>query len=276
MEDILKEVEDFLKIKITKTKNLKGTTNSTILLLNDQYVLKIDDPMYIKETISFLENCKSSAFTKLLYSNKEKNFIVYQYLEGKTYPSFENIDVYQLLKDLYKITQSYPKSNEKYGHLTYKFDTWTEFLKDDISYCKEQITCLDDIDYQLINLEINNLNRFEFDKVLMHGDFGTHNFIFSNNKLVGIIDPQPIVGDSLYDFFFACVSDTKILKAVTLDQIFSIPNAPKSKMKSMFLIVLYNRIQRCLKYHPSDLDYYLNLFNTIKQEEYHYYINNFI
>ncbi len=276
MEDILKEVEDYLKIKIKQTKTLKGTTNSTILLLNDTYILKIDEEMYINEAISFLENCKSNAFTKLLYCNKEKNFIVYQYLQGKTHPNFENIDVYELLKQLYDITLSYPKTDDKFGHLTYKFDTWTDFLKDDISYCKEQITCLDDIDYQLINLEINNLNRFKFEKVIMHGDFGTHNFIFSDDKLVGIIDPQPIVGDGLYDYFFACVSDVEILKSVTLEQIFSIPNAPKSKMKSLFLIVLYNRIQRCQKYHPNDLPFYLNLFNSIKQKDYHYYINNFI
>lgn len=276
MEDILKEVEKNLNITITEKKQLKGSTDSIVMLINNCYILKIDQPNYISETINFLQSCKSPAFTKLMYYSKDKSFLVYKYIEGTKLDTLKNINIMTLLKELYNITLSYPKSNDLCGHIAYKFDSWIEYLKDDMNYCKEHIPCLNEIDFQLINLEINNLTRFEYDKVIMHGDFGTHNFIFKDNKLAGIIDPQPIVGDGLYDYFFACLSNVSILQSVTLDEIFSIPNAPTSKMKSLFLIALYNRIQRCIKHHPNDLDYYLNLFNSIKKEDYHYYINNFI
>jgi len=276
MDQILKEISSKLKINIETTEQLKGSTDSIVLLINKKYILKIDEPSFIAETIKFLENTNSKYFTELLYYNEEKTFLVYRYIEGDKLDNLDGIDVFEFLKTLYEITTSYPVSKEQCGHVAYKFDSWIEYLRDDMKYCKENIPCLGEVDFQLINLEINNLTRFDFDKILMHGDFGVHNFIFKDNKLAGVIDPQPIVGDSLYDFFYACVSNVSILKKISMDQIFTIPNAPKSKMKSMFLITLYNRIQRCIKHHPDDLQFYLDLFNCVKSEDYHYYINNFI
>ena len=61
---------------------------------------------------------------------------------------------------------------------------------EEIDYCKNQI-----------------VDKYKFTKKLMHGDFGLHNMLFLNGELVGIIDPQPLIGDALYDLIFCLLSD---------------------------------------------------------------------
>ena len=102
-----------------------------------------------------------------------------------------------------------------------------------------------------------------FDKKLLHGDFGTHNFIENNGKFVGIIDPQAIIGDPLYDILFALCSNVSLLNTYTLDELYLIINEPKEKIKSLLIVVLYSRISRALKYHPNDIPAYLEYFNLI-------------
>ena len=107
------------------------------------------------------------------------------------------------------------------------------------------------------------LEKYPFEKKLLHGDFGTHNFIQDNGKLVGVIDPMPVIGDYLYDLLFAIVSNVNILSSVTLEDLYTLVNEPSEKIKAMLTIVLYCRISRCLKYHPDDLDTYMNFWNNL-------------
>ena len=85
-----------------------------------------------------------------------------------------------------------------------------------------------------------------------------------NGKLIGVIDPMPIIGDPLYDLLFAIVSNKDILKNITLEKIYSLANEPKEKINAMLTIVLYSRIARCIKYQPQDIDTYLNYWNKFK------------
>ena len=109
------------------------------------------------------------------------------------------------------------------------------------------------------------MEKYPFTKKIIHGDFGTHNFIKSNETglLIGIIDPMTVIGDHLYDILFAFASNTQILSSLTLDKICELVNEPKEKVSALLLIVLYSRISRCLKYHPEDINIYLEWWNTI-------------
>ena len=84
-----------------------------------------------------------------------------------------------------------------------------------------------------------------------------------DGKLIGVIDPMPVIGDSLYDILFALVSNTDILSTITLEDIYSLINEPKEKIKALLTIVLYSRISRCLKYHPQDIDIYMDFWYSI-------------
>ena len=112
---------------------------------------------------------------------------------------------------------------------------------------------------------IKILEKYPFSKKLIHGDFGTHNFIQSSQTklLSGIIDPMTVIGDPLYDILFAFASNVQILNTLTLDKICKLVNEPKEKVSALLLIILYSRISRCLKYHPEDINSYLKWWNKL-------------
>ena len=122
---------------------------------------------------------------------------------------------------------------------------------------------LNDIDKKIVKDAIKILEKYPFEKKLIHGDFGTHNFIEDNGKFVGIIDPQTILGDSLYDILFAICSNLDLLNTYSLDELYVFINEPKEKIRAMLIVVLYARISRALKYHPNDIPAYLDYFNSI-------------
>ena len=106
--------------------------------------------------------------------------------------------------------------------------------------------------------------KYEFYKKLMHGDFGIHNMLFLDNELTGIIDPQPLIGDPLYDFIFFIFSASKISLLININDIYNlIPNEPKEKINAMITIILFGRIARCIKYNLKDLDYFISLWSSL-------------
>lgn len=110
---------------------------------------------------------------------------------------------------------------------------------------------------------IENIYQIINDKKLIHGDFGTHNFIKVNGKFAGVIDPMPVLGDSLYDTLFAIVSNASVVKNISLDKIYSLLSEPHQKIKAMLIVVLYCRIARCLKYHKHDINIYMDFWNRL-------------
>ena len=92
-----------------------------------------------------------------------------------------------------------------------------------------------------------------------------HNFIQKEGKLVGVIDPQTVLGDSLYDILFAIVSNVDILQSVTLEDIYNLIEEDNEKIYAMLVIVLYSRISRCLKYHKQDINVYMDFYNNLQE-----------
>ena len=100
----------------------------------------------------------------------------------------------------------------------------------------------------------------------MHGDFGLHNMLFLNGELVGMIDPQPLIGDPLYEFIFCVLSDKDVAIHEIVSNIYSyVPNESKEKVDAMILFVLFGRIARCVKYHLSELNYFVDLWNFLSK-----------
>lgn len=111
--------------------------------------------------------------------------------------------------------------------------------------------------------QVKILEDYKFDKKLIHGDFGTHNFIKVNGKFAGVIDPMPVIGDSLYDTLFAIVSNASVVKNISLNKIYSLLSEPHQKIKAMLIVVIYCRIARCLKYHKQDINIYMDFWNRL-------------
>ena len=99
---------------------------------------------------------------------------------------------------------------------------------------------------------------------LMHGDFGTHNFLVSNGR-IRVIDPMPVVGDRLYDFFFAILSDTDIFAELGIDYYTDnfFDGYKPEYMKALLIIALYVRMSRAAVYDEENLGKYKKLYTEI-------------
>lgn len=269
MEELLLDIEnndkeliidaiEHLKIKFVSINKFAEGTNSSVYLLNEKYTLKIHNDIKIKAEYEFCIRNKNNYFQNMIYCQNENKYIVYKYIDGVTQKGIFNLEnIMYEIKDIIDNYHNY--ENEGFGYLYEECDTWENFLKKQIDFHKTRIKeLIDEVD--ILNQAIDTLSKYPFEKKLLHGDLGIHNFIIRKNKIVGIIDPEPIIGDKIYDYIFAIFSNINIIKNINIGRVFEILNEPREKVKAMILIVLYMNISRCIKYHVNDLDFYLELW----------------
>ena len=235
-------------------------TSSKVFLLNNKYIIKQNSEEIIKSELIFCQNNFNPLFQKLIFYDKNYKYIVYEYIEGENLNNFTNIDINILIDTLLNIINSYKITDiDYYGYVYNPKKTWEEFLKDEISDCQPSYNYIKNFN---IDYECNILSKFPFEKRIIHGDFGAHNFLIKNNKLTGIIDPETIIGDNIYDILFAICSNPNILKYFNLNDIYKIIKQSEEKIKSLFKIILFSRITRAYHHHINDLNFYLNYYNT--------------
>ena len=262
MSDLTNKDLNIIKIVLDKYENsnyenykveyFSEGTNSKVFLLNNKYIIKQNSEEIIKSEILFSENNKHQLLQKLLFYDENYKYIVYKYIEGGNLNNFSNINIQLLIKSLIEIVNSYKKTDiDFYGYVYSPKKSWEEFLKEEISDCEYSYKLIKNFD---IEKECLIISKYKFDKKIIHGDFGAHNFIINNNELSGVIDPETIIGDSLYDILFAICSNPNILKYFyDLNNIFQIINEPQDKIISLLKIVLFSRITRAYHHHKNDV-----------------------
>lgn len=261
-------VEQVAKILNFKYKFHKyftnGASQSTVLLVNNKYLIKRNSRKVLEPEAIFLQHNHSDFFQKIIYIEPNFEFIVYQFIPGESMKQIDDLN--DTISKIISVVSTYTTYNQiGYGYLDEKQNTWIDFLQSEINYSESNVNKYIP-DNKILYKAIQYLKKYPFDKKILHGDFGTHNFIKENKKLVGIIDPMPVIGDSLYDILFAFVSNVEFLNNLTLDKIIIITKEPKEKVISLFIIVIYSRISRCLKYHPQDISTYMQWWNKLVME----------
>ena len=269
-ERIINEVIKVLNINYESHKYFNDGACSRVILLNNKYLIKQNNPTLLKGEVEFLRLNKQEILQKIIYVNSKYEYAVYDFIEGNTMKRVINVD--DTINKLVRFVNSYKEYNEgSYGYFEEQVNSWNDFLLDEVNSSSKNIK--DYIPSSSLVIEcVNELKKYPFNKKLLHGDFGTHNFIERNNKLVGIIDPEPVLGDSLYDLLFAFVSNVDILKNITLERLDDILNEDSKKIYAMLTIVLYSRISRCLKYHKEDIDIYMNYWKYLENKKSNYFI----
>lgn len=245
-------------------KYLNIGVSNKVILLNDNYLIKQNTKLILQAEIEFLKLNNLDMFQEIIYVDPKYEFVVYKFIPGETMKHVD--DVQDTIQKIVSIAKSYNDcSLDGFGYLNEETSSWSRFLKDEVTYSSLNLKDLIP-NRKVVNKCINILEDYPFDKKLLHGDFGTHNFIQDDGKLVGVIDPMPVIGDYLYDLLFAVVSNVEILSAVFLEDIYSLVDEPAEKVKALLTVVLYCRISRCLKYHPDDVDTYMQFWNGLVGE----------
>lgn len=259
--EIIKFILNLLNIKYEHHKYFTDGAFSHVILLNDKYLIKRSNPIAIKSEIQFLLLNPSPKMQKVIYYDPCYRFAVYEFIDGNIMKKVTDIN--DFLTNIANITKNYKHfEHYGYGYLYEEVETWSQFLKDEVNHSSENLTKYIP-DNSIVMNQIEILNNYPFEKKLIHGDFGTHNFLEVNGKFAGVIDPMPVVGDALYDLLFAIVSNASVVPNITLDKIYSITSKPLKKVKAMLIIVLYCRISRCLKHHKQDIDIYMAFWNKL-------------
>ena len=259
MDIIIDDVKNKLNIKIDNINNFKdGTTDSLVFSINNKYLIKTMDKDEINRYKIFFDLYKdNNYFQKIIYINNQLNYICFEFIKGNRFQDI-TYDYKKVIDEIYNITNSYKKINTNYyGYLDYKMNSPYEFLLSEIDYAKEKI---DNINIDKVYNALNNIKDYNYPKYLLHGDFGIHNFIVSNNR-IRVIDPMPLVFDPLYDFYFACLSSSFLIK--NIDLIFKYYDRDNIYKKNLFIIVFFIRMSRAYVYDKEHFNEYLKIYERL-------------
>ena len=234
-----------------------GATDATVFSLGGKYLVKATDLRTIQTQREFLERVPEGAFQKLLCWNEGLGYECFEFIDGEHYDK-SKIDSKEAILQIKSIVESYPEYEyEKYGFLGDEKPTWREFLLDEIEYAARTIP---EVSQARVMAALDVVGNCAPKKYLMHGDFGTHNFLLQDGR-IRVIDPMPVVGDRLYDFYFAILSDTDIFEDLSEDYFLGFFDGYEMEYKkALLMIALYVRMSRAAKYDKVNLGKYIKLY----------------
>ncbi|WP_283751099.1 phosphotransferase [Bacillus cereus] len=245
-------------------KVLNGGTTSTVYLLDAKYVVKLNESEVIREEADFLSFYEGNTlFSKLLYKEPLNRYIVYSFLDGATSCElgYKRSTLCTIVKEVINTYEIVPEV-DGWGWKDSPVQSWTEFLLTNVMEARENLKqCISDEEHQLVLTLVNSPQRGTgMDRpFLLHGDLGFHNFIFQKNKLTGVIDPLPVLGDPIYDLIYAFCSTPEDLTKETIQYVMK-QCAFRKRDRDLYeeiVIGLYLRIDTCLRHHQKDLEDYL-------------------
>lgn len=262
---VVQDMLNKMNLPLKSHQYFKDGSSSKTMLINGVYVLKQNTPSLLKSEVLFAEKNTNPKLQKIAYYDSEFRYIVYHFIPGNVMHSVEDFD--DLLQNITQITNSYANfTGPEFGKLCEPVNSWTEFLKNEVH--DASLVLKESFDFlPQVYRAIETLEQYPIEKKLLHGDFGTHNFIKYHGKFNGAIDPIPTIGDPLYDMIFALVSNIDILPRIPLEYLYEILEGPNEKIKAMFTVVLFSRLGRCLNHHKADFDTYIDYWHANIQDE---------
>ena len=259
MKELLRDFELKMNIKVSEEDiryYSEGATDAIVFSIKDEYLIKKTNKNELDVYNEFFSKYKSDRYQKLFYINYDLSYVCLSFIKGKRFDG--SIDSNKMIDILYETISNYKKIDyDGYGYLFEDHKTWKDFLKDEVEY---SLTVFEDKNTKYndnINKCLDYISKFNIDKYLLHGDFGTHNFIINEND-VYYIDPMGLVGDPLYDFYFAIFSNTSIFKNIKIDDILKYSDRDFKYKKSLAYLAFIIRLCRTYHYNREDYNDYIN------------------
>ena len=142
--------------------------------------------------------------------------------------------------------------------------TWSEFLNDEVDYSTDMIKG-EELNITPVKEALKVISKADVPQYLIHGDFGTHNFITNDNKLY-VIDPMGVVGDPIYDFYFSIMSSSYIFTKIDFNKLLEFFDRNIEYKKAMMIISFYIRLCRTYKYDKDEYPIYVEYYNKLIKE----------
>lgn len=265
IDKIIKDLENNLKIKIDKDKIVyytDGATDSIVFNIDNKYLIKTVDELTYSSQTEFLNFYKDiPQFQNIIHTNKNLQYICFEFKKGNLYRK-NRISPEKTIEQVFNIVKQYREYNHPYfGYLYEDEKSWYEFLKDEVEYSNNKMRSAN-IDLTKVESSLNELKNYIPKKYLIHGDFGVHNFIVDKEE-VNVIDPMPVVGDYLYDFYFSIYSDTEIFSNIDISKILNYFDIDKHIKQATLTIVLFIRMSRAFVYDNDKFYIYEKYYNEV-------------
>ena len=260
MNEVIKDFELKMNIKVLD-KDIKiyseGATDAIVFSIKDEYLIKKTSKLELDVYNEFFSKYKGKRYQRLYYINYDLSYVCISFIKGNKYDN--SIDVNDIVKILYDTTSNYKEIDyDGYGYLFEDHKTWDGFLKDEVEY---SLNMLDENIFNDNDIRkcIDIISKYKVDKYLLHGDFGTHNFIINNGDLF-YIDPMGLVGDPIYDFYFAIFSNVSIFSSLKMIKLLEYFDRDIEYKKSIIYITYIIRMCRAYKYDKDNYDIYLEYY----------------
>lgn len=265
LEEIISDLQSALNVKINKNNIVyytDGATDSIVFSIDNKYLVKTVDDNTFNTQLEFLKFYEDiDEFQKIIHFNKSLKYICFLYIEGdKFYQTKVNSNT--AVNQIYNIVRKYKKYDYKdFGYLYEDEKSWYEFLCDEVNYSYDKIKHLD-ISINKVSDALEIVKNYKVEKYLIHGDFGTHNFLVNKSK-IKVIDPMPVVGDYLYDFYFSIFSDVSIFESTNLNSILKYFDRDDTYKRAMVIITFFIRMSRSYVYDKDHFNAYLDYYNKL-------------
>jgi hypothetical protein len=269
-------LEKVIGERIAEVSELKGGSGDAVFLLatlsGKKYVFKSGSRASITSQVEFYQHYSDIPYLpQLIYSDSESSELVIAYISSQQQTSYDKLAIVR------QLIESFISNYEKIVARDFGFiskylngESFADFL---LSQAAESYEYINDIiapgDLKKVEglIEAVYTTPVFAQKYLLHGDLGFHNFFYSQNQLLGIIDPDPVVGHPVYDLVYAFCSTPQELSIekfkdclLLLKDYYSleIENA-----QAYLTIGLFKRISSCRKHHPVDLPAYLEAWKKL-------------
>lgn len=242
-------------------KLISKRNNKVVININNRYVIKMCSKDILLSQKLFFESYKEKdIYEQILKLNYNKSYIVCKYEKNDSFDKIKEFNnIFIQVKDIVNTYDFITYFG--YGDLFDLKDTWCEFLEEEIKHNRKYFT-LKNNEEELLMCALENIKKFNFQKKLIHGDLGCYNIIFNGQKIKKIIDARVIIGDPLYDLIFYIFSSSKILKDLNLKKMILEMGEPIEKVKSLMIIILYNRISILIK-NNKGIEYYMEKWKEV-------------
>jgi hypothetical protein len=227
-----------------------------------KYVFKAGEPAVLAAEVRYLLKYRGiSLLPALHHVDAEFHFLVMEYVAGETNNPVSNKKALLTALVQQVINHYEPVSDtDQWGWVDAPQASWRSFLIQEVLIERRTIgDHLSEEEHQFI-LDIAE-SKSATTPYLLHGDFGVHNFLFDEEKLVGVIDPFPVIGEPIYDLVYAFCSTPDDLNMDTIAPAVALLHTwqptDATQLYHEILLGLYLRLSKCLRHHPSDLPRYL-------------------
>lgn len=250
---LIKDFEKNYNVKINNINVIKED-NGLVLNLDDKYILKEMNERDFKATKLFESYYKFvKGFRKAIYVSDNNSYMVYEFIEEDRNIDYNKIKIFNQIYDLVKEERRY--ESESYGYLFEDNKTWYQFLADEVNYSIKQLN--DKLDTKIVLKALKIVKKEKIEPYLLHGDLGVHNFIVKD-KIINTIDPIGVVGDYLYDFYYAILSNYSITDNLDIEFVLSYFDRKLKYKKALFIVVYFIRMVRAYKYNKTDYELFLS------------------